>query len=363
MGRNRIATILVSAGLLAGGLGIAHHPVQQTNNQVKNVRLLTNNSTNNATFGCVINGNGNLTLTNKNGQTSSYLSVGQMLKLGQTQGNKTLVTVEETGVSGYINNSNIKYVTSGVNNSMTRMNRKGFVINVTTSVHLRSEATMNSNIIENLPNNASVTITGKQGNWFRVNINGVKGFIFDEYVAEGNAPTNANNISAGNIISNTPTSTTTGSVPMINNNSSNTNGTIVNIPLKVSPIANNSTTTTSNTSASQTITNNSNKSNSITTNNSTSNSSQTITNSNSSTTKTTPISHNTGNTTSGTTNTKPSTSNNNNNNTPAKTTPVSHNTGNTTSGTTNTKPSTSNNNNNNTPAKTTPVSHNTGNTT
>lgn len=196
MGKNRIALILISAGLLSGGALLTqanfNKPIK---NNINNVRLLTD--TNNASYGCVINGNGDLSISNSRGEIVGYISVGQMLKLGSNNGKSTFVTVEETGVTGYINNSNIKDITSGISDQVVRMNRKGTVINVSTDVHLRADATMNSGIVANLTNGTNLTITGKQGNWYRVSINGIKGYIFEEYIGEGNS-SNGGIVTVGN---------------------------------------------------------------------------------------------------------------------------------------------------------------------
>ena len=187
MSRKNILSALMIAGVLTGGVGLASHAnvnKQTSTNKVSNVRLMTNRV---SSFGCVKNGNGNLVVTNANGKTVGYVTVGQMLRLGSSNGSTTKVTVEETGVTGYINNSNIDYIKSGVNDSLTRMNRRGMVINVSTDVHIRANATMDSSVLAEMTNNTNLTITGKQGDWYRVSVNGIKGFVFGAYIGEGNS--------------------------------------------------------------------------------------------------------------------------------------------------------------------------------
>ena len=175
-------SLLLGIGLLSAvGLGVSQAPTSTISN-TKNIKLL-NNHTQNAQYACVINGNGALTLTNGSGKTIGYVSVGEMLTLGQSSNNKTFVTVHETGMQGYLSNANIQDITSGVGQNLINLNEKGFVINVSTTVHVRANATMNSQVLTNLVNNTTLSIIGKQGNWFKVNVNGVTGYIFKEYIS------------------------------------------------------------------------------------------------------------------------------------------------------------------------------------
>ena len=185
MKKIQLSSLLLGLGLL-GGVGFGTTYIhQQANTNIKNVRLLVNN--NSSKYACVINGNGQLALTNSNGQVIGYVSVGEMLTLGASSNGKTFVTVQETGIQGYLANSNIKDITSGINQSLVKLNRKGYIINVSTDVHVRANATMDSQVLADLSNNTNLTITGKQGNWIRVNVNGIKGYVFDEYIAEGSS--------------------------------------------------------------------------------------------------------------------------------------------------------------------------------
>lgn len=213
MKKIQLSSLLLGLGLL-GGVGFGTTYIhQQVNTNIKNVRLLVNN--NSSKYACVINGNGQLALTNSNGQVIGYVSVGEMLTLGESSNGKTFVTVQETGIQGYLANSNIKNITSGINQSLVKMNRKGYIINVSTDVHVRANATIDSQVLADLSNNTNLTITGKQGNWIRVNVNGIKGYIFEEYVGQGATQTGGVVNVVGNI---NPTT--------IKNNNNNTVNTI-----------------------------------------------------------------------------------------------------------------------------------------
>ncbi|MGL5068119.1 MAG: GH25 family lysozyme [Sarcina sp.] len=233
MKKTKIMALLLSGAMVATMTGSM--AISQKSNKHKTIKnnILLSAPAQTSNYGAVINGNDNLVLTNKSGQAIGYVSVGQMLKLGQNTGNSTKVTVEETGSTGYISNSNINYITSGTSSSLTRMNRKGSVVNVSTDVNVRSSATMNSSVLSTLTNNTALTITGKQGDWYRVNVNGIKGFVFSEYVAQlanstatSSVPTNST-ITTSNVVSNINPNNTT---PVAN-------------PSNTTPVANPSNTT------------------------------------------------------------------------------------------------------------------------
>ena len=215
MKRSKILSLILGVGMIgAVSVGITSTKAQEQTTGVQNVRVLTNRTTNQG-YACVINGNGSLVLTNANGETTGYVSVGEMLSIkGQANG-KTLVTVEETGISGYIDNSNMKMINSGVNSKLIQMNRRGHIINVSSDVHLRANATMDSSILANLSNSTNITITGQQGEWYRVNVNGVRGYIFGEYVGQGATQTGG----VVNVVGNVNPTT-------IKNNNNNTVNTI-----------------------------------------------------------------------------------------------------------------------------------------
>lgn len=195
MKKTKIVSILISSALLLtlGGISQAH----STKN--KNEILLSGNKKviENA---CVENGNGDLVLKNSNGQVISYLSVGEMLDIHSTYGNTSLVTVKETGSTGYISNQNSLIINSGDINNISPMDAQGYIINVSSTLNLRETPSMNGKVIKNLKNNTQIKILGKTKQWYKVSVNGTDGFVFAEYVAKAN-----NNVSNSTINKNTTT--------------------------------------------------------------------------------------------------------------------------------------------------------------
>ncbi|MGL4450261.1 MAG: NlpC/P60 family protein [Sarcina sp.] len=220
MKKNKIAGLLVASALLVGaGAAHTHADANSMNNKITtntNKILLaepTHVMTKNA---MVVNGNGNLVLrTNANSDSNivSNISVGEMLQIQSYTTNWYKVTVKETGATGYISASNLRYIESGVNAPLTDLNANGHVINVTSSLNLRSEATMSSNVITTLKNGTSFRILGKQGEWFKIDVNGTNGFVYGGYVATGSQTLtpinqNTNTTNATNAINATVNTTT-----------------------------------------------------------------------------------------------------------------------------------------------------------
>lgn len=142
---------------------------------------------------------------NTSSKISSYISVGEMLTIQNSTNGFYKVKVHETGAVGYIAKSNLQKIVSGVNASYTSIDKKGMIINVSSAVHLRQNATMNSAILNNLGNKTNINILGKQGQWYKVSYNGTVGYIYETYVATLNQ--NISGIINNTTINNTKTNT------------------------------------------------------------------------------------------------------------------------------------------------------------
>ena len=139
---------------------------------------------------CVVNNTSeDLALYNGSGKVTSYVSVGEMLSISKGN-NKTFVKVEETGAKGYLNNQNIQIIKSGVNDDFESLNQNGQVINVSSIVNLRKEATMNSKVLEKISNNTKIEIIGIEGDWYKVKSKEQTGFIYREYIGVNNNKVN-----------------------------------------------------------------------------------------------------------------------------------------------------------------------------
>ncbi|MGU8529786.1 SH3 domain-containing protein, partial [Clostridium perfringens] len=79
----------------------------------------------------------------------------------------------------------IMHITDGDVNKIEAKDTHGAIKNVDTLVNVRALPSIKSEIKDVLTNNTGVKILGKTGDWYQVNVGGVKGYIFSNYVEEG----------------------------------------------------------------------------------------------------------------------------------------------------------------------------------
>ena len=101
--------------------------------------------------------------------------------------------------SGSDNNSSTSNdsVSNGNSSSSEVMNETGVVVNVSSNLRVRKEASSSSLVLGYLLNNQTVTIIGKEGNWYKINFNGSTGYVSADYVKITTGTTN-NGGSTGN---------------------------------------------------------------------------------------------------------------------------------------------------------------------
>ena len=208
MKRNKLVSIIESSvkgkvlvGVLAAsligasGMMLASGGNLSNNNFSVNKIMLAGTLNNKGNKACVINGDDNLVLyaTANHSNIQSYVSVGEMLTINSYDNGYYNVTVQETGATGYISSSDMQKIVSGVGDSLTSLSGTAYTTNVSTMVNLREEATMNSTSLAMLKNNTSVSLLAKQGNWYKVDVNGTIGYIYGEYIALTNTNSSAIN--------------------------------------------------------------------------------------------------------------------------------------------------------------------------
>ena len=197
MGKNKLLSIVaaVSVGAVIVGAGtLAKANAKDSKKQDKSInKVLLANKQGNENKAAVINGDGSLVLkesANKDSKSIAYLSVGEMLDIQEQSGDSYKVIVQETGATGYIATANVQKIVSEVNDKLVKKDYMASIINVSTNVHIRQNATMDSEILASLKNSMDVKVLGKQGSWYKINVGGKTGFVYDLYVAE---KTNSNN--------------------------------------------------------------------------------------------------------------------------------------------------------------------------
>ncbi|MBS5969344.1 MAG: SH3 domain-containing protein [Clostridium perfringens] len=127
----------------------------------------------------------NAKLVDANGKELLKVSTGDMAVKLETKDGKTLVKLVKTGAEGYLEEASIMKITDGDVNKIEAKDTHGAIKNVYTLVNVRALPSMNSEIKDVLTNNTGVEILGKTGEWYQINVGGVKGYIFSNYIEEG----------------------------------------------------------------------------------------------------------------------------------------------------------------------------------
>ena len=91
-------------------------------------------------------------------------------------GKSVYVSKEYVQVSGGASSS------SGSSSQETRSSKSGQVVNVHSSLNVRSGASTSSNVIGSLSNGSKVTIVGESGSWYKINYGNTTGYVSKDYV-------------------------------------------------------------------------------------------------------------------------------------------------------------------------------------
>lgn len=212
---------------------------QNISHDVNNILMVNNDTSAITNEAVVINGNSSMKLyglSNGSGIVSN-LSTGEMLTiLGQAQKGYCKVRVQATGAIGYINTANMQNILNGTNTALIILSENGQVINVSSNVRLRSNPSINASIIGHLTNGTNLNILGKQGQWYKVEVDGQTGFIYGEYIsANGSNVANSNSQS-----STTSNSSSQGSTSELSNSNTSSNLTTSSIGASATSNANSS---------------------------------------------------------------------------------------------------------------------------
>ena len=86
------------------------------------------------------------------------------------------------------------------NSSSETMNAIGVVTNVSSNLRVRQQPSSSSLVLGYVLNNEKVNITGKEGNWYKINFKGSTGYVSVDYIriSNGNDTENGNNNTGGN---------------------------------------------------------------------------------------------------------------------------------------------------------------------
>ena len=135
-----------------------------------------------------------------NSQVVGYLTNGCSVNiLGE---NGDWYNINYNGKSVYVSKEYVQ-VSGGASSSQeTRSGKSGQVVNVHSSLNVRSGASTSSGVIGSLSNGSKVTIVGESGSWYKINYGNTTGYVSKEYISLGSSKP-----STGNSNSNATSST------------------------------------------------------------------------------------------------------------------------------------------------------------
>ena len=123
-------------------------------------------------------------IKNNNGKIVGYTNPYDGIDVREFNKDVCNVTTQ-FGLKGNVEKKDLQFIKSDLNEQFESMNEDGHVVNVTTGLNLREKATTDSNIIGSLENNTNVKIIGKQGDWYKISVDGKEGFVYSSFVDEG----------------------------------------------------------------------------------------------------------------------------------------------------------------------------------
>lgn len=137
--------------------------------------------------------NNKVSVKKVNGEILGYANPFTMLQILNTN-ESTVEVITQNGLRGYLNSDEFTLVESAINDKIIEKNMEGHVTNVSTVLNLRKEPRIGSEIINRLTNNTKVNIIGKQGSWYKIEVNGQKGYVYGMFLNEGTIKDKNSNI-------------------------------------------------------------------------------------------------------------------------------------------------------------------------
>ena len=169
---------IASNVVLASGTDTAQTTTITQVNNIKAQGIATNQG--------VISKEGSLKLLNPQlGSVFSNVSVGEMATInnGNIDNGYYKVTIHETGDVGYLKSSDVQEIHNYPDSPLTSLNEDGSIVNVSYAVNVRQGAGLNTDVLTTLHNGKNVKVIGKQGEWYKVQVDGITGYIYQEYIS------------------------------------------------------------------------------------------------------------------------------------------------------------------------------------
>ncbi|MBO3394626.1 SH3 domain-containing protein, partial [Clostridium perfringens] len=184
MKRKKLSIFILSAAIVTSsvsyGMTAKADEVKETKGYNYNVNLSEQKAV----------ANNKISVKKVNGEILGYANPFTMLQILNMNG-KTVEVITQSGLRGYVDANEFTLVESAVNDKLIEKNIEGHVTNVSTVLNLRKEPRIGAEIINRLLNNTKVNILGKQGSWYKIELNGQKGYVYGMFLNEGTMKDNS----------------------------------------------------------------------------------------------------------------------------------------------------------------------------
>lgn len=139
------------------------------------LRVRKEASTSSTVLGTVYSGNS----VNIVGETGSWYKIKYNSSYAYVH--KDYITENKPSSESSSNTGNSSSTTDSNNSSQT-MNAVGVVTNVSSNLRVRKQPSSSAVVLGYLLNNENVNITGKEGNWYKINFKGSVGYVSADYI-------------------------------------------------------------------------------------------------------------------------------------------------------------------------------------
>lgn len=189
MKRKKLSIFILSAAIVTSSIS---YGISAKADEVKEVKGYNQNINVSTQKGVAKN---KVSVKKVHGEILGYANPFTMLEILNTN-ESTVEVITQNGLRGYVNADEFTLVESAVNDKLIEKNIEGHVTNVSTVLNLRKEPRIGSEIINRLLNNTRVNIIGKQGSWYKIELNGQKGYVYGMFLNEGTIKNNNSNVAS-----------------------------------------------------------------------------------------------------------------------------------------------------------------------
>ncbi|HAT4124693.1 SH3 domain-containing protein [Clostridium perfringens] len=189
MKRKKLSIFILSAAIVTSSIS---YGISAKADEVKEVKGYNQNINVSTQKGVAKN---KVSVEKVHGEILGYANPFTMLEILNTN-ESTVEVITQNGLRGYVNADEFTLVESAVNDKLIEKNMEGHVTNVSTVLNLRKEPRIGSEIINRLLNNTRVNIIGKQGSWYKIELNGQKGYVYGMFLNEGTIKNNNSNVAS-----------------------------------------------------------------------------------------------------------------------------------------------------------------------